>query len=72
MTSSDCHSVKLLSTIIIYFLVAMVTDLCRHLTYDSKDAWHYSVLLLSKIRTIEKIDFLKSIIHSQIILFSVV
>ena len=35
MTSSGCHSVKVLSTMIGYFLVAVVTGLCRLLTYDS-------------------------------------
>ena len=36
VTSSDSHSVKVLSTIFSYSVVAMVTDLCRHLIYDSR------------------------------------
>ena len=30
-------------------LLQMVTDLCRHLTYNSKEAWHtvYAMLLLN-------------------------
>ena len=34
-------------TIACYSLVAMITDLCHHLTYDSWGAWHtvYALLL---------------------------
>ena len=32
VTSSGCHSIKVLSTAAGYFLVAVVTDLCCHLT----------------------------------------
>ena len=38
--SAGYNSVKVLSTTVGYFLVAMVTDLCRHLTFDSRGAWH--------------------------------
>ena len=34
VTLSECHLVKDLSTTVGYSLVVMVTDLCRHLTYD--------------------------------------
>ena len=48
MTSSEYHSVKILSTTADYSLVAMVTDLCRDLSYDSMGAWHtVYVMLLS-------------------------
>ena len=42
-----CRSVQVLSTPVGYSLVAMVTDLCHHLTCDSKGAWHtvYEMLL---------------------------
>ena len=46
VTSSGCHYVKVLSAIGSYFLVAMVTDLCRHLTYDSRGAWHTAYAML--------------------------
>ena len=71
MTSSGCHSVKLLSTTVGYSLAAMVTDLCRHIIYDWRDVWPcFSRMIremLAKILSIEKFDFLISIIHSQII-----
>ena len=75
MMSSGCHSAKVLSTTFGYSLVAMITDLCRHLTYTSKGAWHtlYAMLpsiireMLPEIHTMKKFDFLKLIIHSQII-----
>ena len=34
VTSLGCHFVKVLSTTVGYSLVAMVTDLCHHLTFD--------------------------------------
>ena len=44
-----CHSVQVLSTTVGCSLVvkAMVTDLCCHLTYNSRGAWHtvYAMLL---------------------------
>ena len=42
-----CHSIKVVSTTDGYSLVVMVTDLCRHLTYDSRGACHtmYAMLL---------------------------
>ena len=68
MTSSKRHSAKLLSTTMNNSIVAMVTDLWRHLTCDFGGAWRSK--MLSKIHTMEKIDFLKLIIHLQIIQFS--
>ena len=38
VTSSECHSDKVLSTTVGYSLVAIVTDLCRYLTNNSRDA----------------------------------
>ena len=77
MTLSGFHSVKVLSTTVGYLLVAMVSNLCCHLTYDSRGAWHkmYAMLLSNYnvrctptgIRIIVKCDFLKSLIHSQMI-----
>ena len=57
----------------------MVTDLYRHLTNDSRGAWHtvYAMLLSNYKRdatwslTIEKFFFLRSIIHSQAIQFTI-
>ena len=45
--SSGCHSVKVLSTTVGCSLVAMVRDLCFHVSYDSIEAWHtaYAMLL---------------------------
>ena len=78
MTSSGCYSVKVLSTTVDYFLVAMVRDLFRHLIHDSRRAWHtlkHGIQcmpcssriiseLLPEIHTMEKCDFFKSVIHS--------
>ena len=36
----EVYSVKFLRTTVDYFKVAMITDQCRHLTYDSSGAWH--------------------------------
>ena len=36
VTSSGCHSVKVLSTTAGYSLIAMITDLFRHLINDSR------------------------------------
>ena len=76
--SLGCHSVKVLSTTVGYSLVAVITELCCHLTYDSRGAWHrvYAMLLsicetLPEIQTMEKCDFLKSIIYYEIIKFCV-
>ena len=41
--SSKCHSVKVPSVTVGYYPVSMVTDLCCHLTYNSRGAWHTSV-----------------------------
>ena len=49
ITSSGCHSVKVLSTTVGYYPVAKVTDLCRQLTYDSTEAWH-TVYVVSGIQ----------------------
>ena len=51
----------------------MVTDLCCHLTFDLRGAWHtvYAMLsriesdMLPEIHTSQKFNFLKSLIHSQ-------
>ena len=47
VTSSGCHSPKVLSKTVGNSIVAMVTDLWRHLTYTSSGAWHtmYAMLL---------------------------
>ena len=47
VTSSGCHSVKVLSTKVVYSVVAMETDLCFHLTHDTRGAWQtmYDMLL---------------------------
>ena len=47
MTSLGCHSVMVLTTTVGYSLVAMVTELCCHLAYDLREAWHtlYAMLL---------------------------
>ena len=81
---------------VMYTLVAIVTDLCCYLTYDSRGAWHTLISgsisislmiqeehgiqsmpcssrirseMLPEIHTVEKCDFLRSLIHSQIISF---
>ena len=72
VTSSGIYFVKVLSTTGGGSIDAMVTDLCCHLTYDSRGAWHtvYAMLLsiksgmLPEIHTMEKCDFLKFIIQS--------
>ena len=40
---------KALRATVSYSIIAMVTDVCRHITYDSRGAWHtvYDMLLLS-------------------------
>ena len=38
--SSGCHSAKVLSTTVGNSIVAMVTDLWHHLTYNLRGAWH--------------------------------
>ena len=44
---SIVHFQIILNTAVDYSLVAMVTDLCHHLTYESMGAWHtvYAMLL---------------------------
>ena len=39
VTSSGCHFVKALSATVGYSLLAMITDICRHPTNDSRGAW---------------------------------
>ena len=65
-----------LSTTVDHSLVAMVTYLCCHLIYDTRGGWHtvntmlfsnYKSEMLPITYTIDKCDFLKSIIYSQII-----
>ena len=45
--SPRCHSAKVLSPSVCISMVAMVTGLWRHLTYNSRGAWHtvYAMLL---------------------------
>ena len=40
MTPPGCHSVKVISITIGKSLVGLVTDPYRHLTYDTRGAWH--------------------------------
>ena len=40
VTSLGCHSAKVLSTTVGNLIIAMVTDLRRALTYNSRGAWH--------------------------------
>ena len=47
--SSGCHSVKVLSTTFGYSLVAVVTDMYCHLTYNSRGAWHTVYAMLPQI-----------------------
>ena len=54
-----------------YSLAAMVQDLCRHLTCDLNPLELLKSEMLPEIHTMEKCDYLKSIIHSQILKFSV-
>ena len=75
--SSGSHSVKVPSTTIGYSLVAMVTDLCyvvislMILGEHGIQCMPCSSQLISEtlpeIQTVAKYDFLKSVIHSQII-----
>ena len=66
VTSSGCHYVKVLSTTVGYSLVAMIPDICCHLAYDSRGAWHIVYdMLLSKykldsiyIRTMKKLSMI--------------
>ena len=74
MTSSGRHSIKVPNTTFGYSLVAVVTDLCRHLTYESSGAWHCMPgssrnisKIIPEIHTVENFDFLKSVIHTQLI-----
>ena len=67
-----CHSVKVLSTTVGYSIVAMT--LWYQLTYNPRGAWHTvpcSPRIISEMilesHAMEKCDFLKPIIHSQII-----
>ena len=59
MTSSGCHSVKVLRTIVGYPLLAMVVDLRCHPANDSRGAVHAMLLshyseMLPEILTMEK------------------
>ena len=44
---SECHTVKVQNATVGHSLVAMMTDLCRHLAFDSRGVWHtvYAMLL---------------------------
>ena len=62
---------KVFRTPIGYSLVAIVTDLCRHLTYDLRGGGVHGegisriiIKILPEIHTVGKCDFLNSIIHS--------
>ena len=65
LTSSGCHSFKVLGTTVGYSLFAMVTGLWCHLTYNLRGAWHtlYAMLLsnymgdATEIYTVEKFFF---------------
>ena len=75
MTSSGCHSVKLLSTTVGHSLVAMVQIyVVLSLVIRVEHGIHCRPCsnriiseMLPDIHTMEKFDFLKSMIHSQII-----
>ena len=79
MGSPECHFEKVLSTAVGYSLVGMVRDICRHLIMIPGEHGIQCVPcfsgiiceMLSEIHTMEKCDFLRSLIHSQIIKFSV-
>ena len=60
--SSGCHSVKIRSTTVDYYLDAMVTDLCCPLTIRGEHG--IQCKMLPEIHTMEKGDLLKSTIHS--------
>ena len=77
MASSGCHFVMVLSTIVGYSLVAMVTDFLS--SHDSREhgiqcmPCFFRIIseILPEIHTIEKFDFLTSIIHSHTILIKI-
>ena len=72
MTLSGCQSVKVLCTTVGYSL-CYGTDLCRHLTYDSREHGIHCMPypsriiseMLPEINTMEKFIFFKSIIHFE-------
>ena len=75
--SSGCHSVKVLSTTVGYSLVAMVTSILK-IVISLMIRGEYGIQcmpcssqmiseMLPEIHTVEKCDFLKPIIHFQII-----
>ena len=79
MTSSGCHTVKVLNSTVGYFLVAMVPDLLYHFSYNSTGEWHIQCMpcssqiineILPESHTMEKTYFFNPIIYSQIIYFS--
>ena len=75
MTLSRRHSAKVLRVRVDNSIVATVIDLWRYLIYDSRGARSKCMpcssriitKMLPEILTIEKCDFLKPIVHSQII-----
>ena len=77
MISLGRHSAKVLSKTVdtCNSIVAMVRDLRRHLTYNSREHGIQCMPCFSKIisemlldiHTMEKCDFLKPIVHSQMI-----
>ena len=75
VTSLRCHAAKILSTIVRYSMIAMLTDLQCYFTFNSSGALHtvYAMLhsigneMLPEIHTTGIYVFLKPITHSQII-----
>ena len=64
----------MLSTTVNYSLVVLVTDLCRHLTFNGVGHGKQCIIsergiseILSEIHIMEKCDFLRSLICSRII-----
>ena len=74
------HSIKVLRTTAGYSLTVMITDLCRHRIMirgehgiQCKSCFPRIIReMLPEINAMGKINFLKSIIHSQIIALSVI
>ena len=61
-TSSSHHSAKVLCTMGVISMVAIETDLWSRITYNLRRVWHTVYVMLHEIHTIEKCDFLKSMI----------
>ena len=67
VTSSECHSVKVLSTTVGFSLVVRVTDLLCHYTYNSRGAWHtpYAMLLSNYRRDATLNSYSGKVLFSQ-------